>query len=63
MSPCLVLALLVPKKDATMTICVDSRAIKKIRLKYYCPIPKLDDMFDELHCFKVLSEVYLKYGY
>ena len=55
--------LLVHKKDGTYRMCVDYCALNLITIKNRFPIPKIEDLFDNLQGSTYFSRIDLKSGY
>ena len=55
--------LFVKKKDGTFRLCVDYRQLNKVTVKNRYPLPRMDDLFDQLQGARVFSKIDLRSGY
>jgi hypothetical protein len=53
----------VPKKDGTQKLCVDYHALNEVTVKNKYPLPRIDDLFDQLRGACVFSKIDLRSGY
>jgi hypothetical protein len=52
----------VEKKDCTQRMCVDYRALNEVTIKNKYPLPRIEDLFDQLKGVKVFSKIDLRSG-
>ena len=55
--------LFVKKKDGSLRLCTDYRELNKVTIKNKYPLPRIDDLFDQLQGSKVFSKIDLQSGY
>ena len=55
--------LFVKKKDGSMRLCIDYREFNKVTIRNQYPLPRIDDLFDQLQGDKVFSKINLRSGY
>nr|GEX05939.1 putative reverse transcriptase domain-containing protein [Tanacetum cinerariifolium] len=55
--------LFVKKKDRSFRMCIDYRELNKLTVKNCYPLPRIDDLFDQLQGSSVYSKIDLRTGY
>jgi hypothetical protein len=55
--------LFVNEKDGSKRMCVDYRSLNKVTIKNKYPLPRIEDLFDQMRGAKVFSKIYLRSGY
>jgi len=55
--------LFVKKKDGTLHLCIDYHQLNKVTVKNRYPLPRIDDLFDQLKGARLFFKIDLRSGY
>ena len=55
--------LFVKKKDGSMRLCIDYRELNRVTVRNKHPLPRIEDLFDQLQGAQVLSKIDLCFRY
>jgi hypothetical protein len=55
--------LFVEKKDGTQQMCVDYRSLNEVTIKNKYPLPRIEDLFDQMKGASMFSKIDLRSGY
>ena len=62
-SPWGALVLFAKKKDKTLRQCIDYQQLNRVMIKNRYPLPRIDDLFDQLRGARAYSKIDLRTGY
>ena len=55
--------LFVKKRDGSMRLCIDYRELNKVTIRNQYPLPRIDDLFDQLQGVRVFFKIDMRPGY
>jgi hypothetical protein len=55
--------LFVDKKDGSRRLCIDYRSLNEVTIKNKYPLPRIEDLFDQMRGAKAFSKIDLRSGY